>query len=434
MIVIHNGRVVNRGEMFEGYVVVEGEFIASVGRGAYTGERRAAHMIDARGGYIMPGVIDDQVHFREPGLTYKADLQSESRAAVAGGVTTYMEMPNTVPQTTTLDLLDQKFERAAEVSAANFSFYLGATNDNISQIRNINPKTTAGVKVFMGSSTGNMLVDRRLSLEAIFAESPVLVATHCEDEGIVQENIRKCGEGATIFDHAAIRSAEACYRSSSLAAEIASKYGTRLHILHLSTAREMSIFEAKPLKDKKITGEVCVHHLWFCEADYARLGNFIKWNPSIKTAEDRVALREALTAGRLDIVATDHAPHTLEEKEKPYVQAPGGGPLVQHSLVAMLEMFSPEQVASFMSHRVAECFGVEKRGYLEAGQYADVAVVGRDSWTVEPSNILYKCGWSPFTGQKFAHKVNYTLVNGRVAYDCGMVNEEVRGKAITFLR
>lgn len=434
MIIIHNGIVVNRGEKFLGYVVIDGEFIASVGRGAYMGERCAAQMIDAAGGYIMPGAIDDQVHFREPGLTYKADLQSESRAAVAGGVTTYMEMPNTVPQTTTLDLLEQKFERAAEVSAANFSFYLGATNDNISQIRSINPKTTAGVKVFMGSSTGNMLVDRRLSLEAIFAESPVLVATHCEDEGIVQENIRKWGEGATIFDHATIRSAEACYRSSSLAAEIASKYGTRLHILHLSTAREMSIFEAKPLKDKKITGEVCVHHLWFCEADYARLGNFIKWNPSIKTAEDRAALREALTTGRVDIVATDHAPHTLEEKEKPYVQAPGGGPLVQHSLVAMLEMFSPEQVASYMSHRVAECFGVEKRGYLEAGQYADVVVVGRESWLVTPSNILYKCAWSPFTGQTFTHKVNYTLVNGRVAYDRGMVNPEVRGKAITFLR
>lgn len=434
MIVIDNGVVVNRGEQFTGHVVIVGEKIVSVERNAFCGDRNAATIIDAQGGYIVPGVIDDQVHFREPGLTYKGDLSSESRAAVAGGVTTFMEMPNTVPQTTTLDLLEQKFERAAQVSAANFSFYLGATNDNITQIRNINPRTTAGVKVFMGSSTGNMLVDRRASLEAIFAESPALVATHCEDEQIIQENIKKWGDKATIFDHPLIRSAEACYRSSAQAVEIATKYNTRLHILHLSTAREMSLFETRPLAEKRITGEVCVHHLWFSDQDYASKGNFIKWNPSIKTKADQMALREALLSGRVDIVATDHAPHSIEEKERAYVLAPGGGPLVQHSLVAMLEMFPVGDVVNLMSHRVAECFSIQDRGYLEAGQFADVVVVSKEQWQVTRENIIYKCGWSPFEGDQFSHRVNYTLVNGKVAYQNGQINDTVRGRAITFDR
>lgn len=434
--VIHNGTIINRGERFEGYVAIGANGrIDSVGRGALPeGFDTSYTRYDARGGLILPGAIDDQVHFREPGLTYKADLQTESRAAAAGGVTSYMEMPNTIPQTTTNELLEQKQERAAEVSAVNFAFYLGATNDNLSEIRTIDPKHTAGVKLFMGSSTGNMLVDRRGALEAIFAESPVLIATHCEDEAIVQANIKKWGQGAKIADHALIRSEEACYRSSSLAAELATKYDARLHILHLSTAREMSIFETKPLKDKKITGEVCVHHLWFSDRDYAALGNRIKWNPSIKTTADRDALREALAQGRLDVVATDHAPHTIEEKDRAYVQAPGGGPLVQHSLVAMLEMFPADKVVDWMAHRVAECFSITDRGFLEPGAWADVVVVERATWTVESSNILYKCGWSPFEGTKFHHKVTATFVNGDLVYDRGVFDDSVRGRALEFAR
>ena len=436
MKVIYNGTVVNRGERFEGYIVVGNDGrIASVGRGALPADfDPKAERYDARGGLILPGAIDDQVHFREPGLTYKADIQSESRAAAAGGVTSYMEMPNTVPQTTTNELLAQKYERAAEVSAVNFAFYLGATNDNIKEIEHIDPKRAAGIKLFMGSSTGNMLVDRRGTLEAIFAESPVLVATHCEDEAIVQANIKKWGASARIADHALIRSEEACYRSSALAAELATKYGARLHILHLSTAREMSLLEVKPLKDKKITGEVCVHHLWFSDADYAALGNRIKWNPSIKTAADREALREALAVGRLDVVATDHAPHTREEKDRLYVEAPGGGPLVQHSLVAMLEIFPVDKVVDWMAHRVAECFKIKDRGYLEQGMWADVAIVEREGWTVEPENILYKCGWSPFEGVRFHHKVTATFVNGDLVYDRGAFDDAVRGRALEFDR
>lgn len=434
--VIHNGTIVNRGERFEGYVTIGADGrIEAVERGVLPDGFDAGYArYDARGGLILPGAIDDQVHFREPGLTYKADIQTESRAAAAGGVTSYMEMPNTIPQTTTNELLAQKYERAAEVSAVNYAFYLGATNDNLSEIRTIDPKHTAGVKLFMGSSTGNMLVDRRGALEAIFAESPVLVATHCEDEAIVQANIKKWGEGARITDHALIRSEEACYRSSSLAAELATKYDARLHILHLSTAREMSILEAKPLKDKKITGEVCVHHLWFSDADYAMLGNRIKWNPSIKTAADREVLREALAQGRLDVVATDHAPHTIEEKDRTYVQAPGGGPLVQHSLVAMLEIFPVDKVVDWMAHRVAECFRVKDRGYIEPGMWADVAIVERQSWNVGPENILYKCGWSPFEGVRFHHKVTGTFVNGDLVYDRGQFDDSVRGKALEFDR
>ncbi|MEG0814997.1 MAG: dihydroorotase [Mucinivorans sp.] len=441
MIIIHNGTIINRGEAFEGFVVIDGDRIQHVGRGSFDlgacdvssrDALAAAQLIDADGGYIMPGAIDDQVHFRDPGLTYKGDIESESRAAVAGGVTSFMDMPNTVPQTTTVELLSAKHERAAAVSRANYSFYMGATNDNIKEINKIDRSLTPGVKVFMGSSTGNMLVDRIASLEAIFAESPVLVATHCEDEATIQANIKLWGDGAKIEDHPLIRSAEACYRSSSLAAQIATKYNTRLHILHLSTAREMSIFESRPLADKRITGEVCVHHLWFTDRDYATKGNLIKWNPAIKSESDRAALRSSLLSGRVDIVATDHAPHTLEEKQRPYILAPGGGPLVQHSLVAMLEMFPAIEVARLMSHRVAECFGVVDRGYIEAGQFADIVVVNQKQWRVSRENILYKCGWSPFMDQEFRFQVSTTLVNGRVAYGDGKVNDSVRGRALTY--
>ncbi|MEG2606415.1 MAG: dihydroorotase [Mucinivorans sp.] len=441
MVVIHNGTIINRGKRTVGYLVVQGERIVALGSGAFNcaalspelqQKAAAAQMIDALGGYIMPGVIDDQVHFRDPGLTYKGDIESESRAAVAGGVTTFMDMPNTVPQTTTIEHWQRKHERAEAVSRANYAFYFGATNDNIKQINNLDPTLVPGVKVFMGSSTGNMLVDREQSLEAIFAESPVLVATHCEDEATIRANIARYGAAATIADHPLIRSAEACYRSSALAAQIATKYNTRLHILHLSTAREMAIFECRPLAEKRITGEVCVHHLWFSDQDYATKGNLIKWNPAIKSPSDRDTLRSALLSGRIDIAATDHAPHTLAEKEQPYSLAPGGGPLVQHSLPAMLEMFTPEQVASFMSHRVAECFAIRDRGYLDVGQYADIVIVRDDPWQVSSQNILYKCGWSPFMGQTFRHKVAFTFVNGALAYVEGRVEDSVRGRAVKF--
>lgn len=434
MLIIHNGIIVNEGQKFDGYIIVQGDRITKIGKGKIQDTPSGATLIDAKGGYVIPGVIDDQVHFREPGLTYKADIESESRAAAVGGVTSFMEMPNTVPQTTTIELLEQKFERAATTSAVNFSFYLGATNDNVKEITRINPRHTAGVKVFMGSSTGNMLVDRIKSLEAIFAESPVLVATHCEDEGTVQANIKKWGAAATISDHALIRSAEACYRSSALAVEIASKYNSRLHVLHLSTARELSLFESKPLAQKRITNEVCVHHLWFSDKDYTTKGNFIKWNPSIKTIEDRDALKAGLLSGRVDIVATDHAPHTLQEKERPYTEAPGGGPLVQHSLVAMLEMFTVENVVDFMCHRPSECFLVEDRGFLREGMFADIVVVEKADWEVSKENILYKCAWSPFEGQTFTHRVSHTIVNGKIVYQNGEINTEHKGTALTFIR
>lgn len=430
--VIHNGVIVNEGERFDGYVVIEGERIHRIGRGAYDGEQ--AEMIDARGGYIIAGVIDDQVHFRDPGLTYKADIESESRAAVAGGVTSYMEMPNTVPQTTTIELWERKNEHAATVSAANYSFYLGATNDNLQQIAAVDPRQVPGVKVFMGSSTGGMLVDNQKRLEAIFAESPILVAIHSEDEAIVQANIARYGDRATIFDHSAIRSDEACYSSTYRAMEIATKYNTRLHVLHLSTARELELFASRPLTEKRITNEVCVHHLWFSNEDYSRKGNFIKWNPSIKTAADRAALREGLSNGRVDIVATDHAPHTLDEKLKPYITAPSGGPLVQHSLPAMLEMFPVETVVDFMAHRPAVCFNVSERGYLREGYYADIAVVERQQWEVTRDNVLYKCGWSPFEGVEFSHRVAHTFVNGAHVYNDGELDCAIHSKALTFTR
>lgn len=431
MTIIYNGTIVNEGHSFVGYVVIDGQRISKVGAGDVESSIKG-DMVNANGGYIMAGVIDDQVHFRDPGLTYKGDIETESRAAVAGGVTSFMDMPNTVPQTTNREQLDKKFERAMAVSVANFSFFFGATNDNLKEVAAVDSSLVPGVKVFMGSSTGGMLVDRRTALESIFAESPVLVATHCEDEGIIQANIARFGDKATIFDHPTIRSAEACYKSSAMAAEIATKYNTRLHILHLSTQREMSIFETRPLSQKRITGEVCVHHLWFCDADYGTKGNFIKWNPAIKTAADRAALRNALIAGRVDIVATDHAPHTLPEKERPYITAPSGGPLVQHSLCAMLEMFSPEKSSELMSHRVAECFKIVDRGYLKEGYYADIVVVEKSSWTVGRENILYKCGWSPFEGTEFSYRVARTFVNGYQVYADGVVDSSVMGMPLKY--
>lgn len=446
MKLIHNALICNEYHKYYGYITIQDQRIESIGHGVPSDEtiERAIEKIDARGSLVMPGVIDDQVHFREPGMTHKGDIASESRAAVAGGVTSYMEMPNVNPATTTIELLEQKYARAAEVSPANYSFYMGATNSNIDEIARINPKNVCGVKLFMGSSTGNMLVDEADTLTNIFKNSPVLIATHCEQEEIVRANmqaaIARFGDNVPIEMHPVIRSAEACYASSAKAVELAVRHNARLHVLHLSTARELELFESKPLAEKKITNEVCVHHLWFTDEDYAKKGNFIKWNPAIKSRSDRDALREAVNSSRVDIVATDHAPHTLAEKSKPYLQAPSGGPLVQHSLTAMLEMvsqghFSIEKVVDVMCHRPAELFRVEKRGFLREGYFADIAIVNLEHpWVVSPSNILYKCGWSPFEGQLFGAKVTHTLVNGELAYADGTVNDSTRGLRLTFTR
>lgn len=412
--------------------------------------------VDAKGGYIMPGAIDDQVHFREPGMTYKAEIATESRAALIGGITSYMEMPNTSPATITLDRLEDKYSRAAQVSAVNYSFYLGATNNNIDQIERLDPHTVCGVKVFMGSSTGDMLVDEQQMLENIFAHSPVLVATHCEQEEIVRANLAayraKYGDaGMDITMHPLVRSAEACYVCSARAVELAHRFNTRLHVLHLSTGRELSLFEDRALSaDKLVTNEVCVHHLWFSDADYALRGNLIKWNPAIKSAADRAALRAGVCSDLVDVVATDHAPHTLEEKLQPYLQAPSGGPLVEHSLVAMLEMFEPQVVVRKMANNPAVLYNVEGRGFLKVGYFADVVVVmantddtdaGTDSsglssqfGVVTRGKVASKCGWSPFEGVRFRHKVVHVFVNGEWALRDGVVDASVRGRRLLFSR
>lgn len=439
MIAIINGVVVNESERFEGYVLIQGRRIKALGRGECPREvlSVAQKVVDAAGCYVIAGVIDDQVHFREPGMTAKADIATESRAALAGGVTSYMEMPNTSPATITIERLEQKFARAAEVSAVNYSFYLGATNNNLDQIEKIDPTRVCGVKVFMGSSTGDMLVDEQQMLANIFKYSPTLVATHCEQEEIVRANLERAkaqfGMGVTIDMHPVIRSAEACYICSSRAVELATKYNTRLHVLHLSTAKELTLFEDKPLLDKRITNEVCVHHLWFTDQDYARKGNFIKWNPAIKSASDREALRRGVLGDLVDVVATDHAPHTMQEKLQPYLQAPSGGPLVQFSLVAMLEMFDVETVVRKMCHNPATLYGVVERGFLREGYMADVVVVERDSpWTLAREQVISKCGWSPLEGESFSHRVKYTFVNGSLAYDNGAVDMDFRGDRLEF--
>lgn len=404
-----------------------------------------AEVIDANGLHLIPGVIDDQVHFREPGLTHKADLYTESKAAVAGGITSFMEMPNTIPQTLTQELLEEKYKLGAAKSLANYSFYMGASNDNIEEIIKTDPSKVCGIKVFMGASTGNMLVDDPQALEQIFEKAPTLVAVHCEDESIIQGNIRimkeKFGEDIPIKYHPMIRSEEACFQSSSYAVELAEKHDTRLHILHLSTACELRLFNnAIPLEKKRITAEVCVHHLWFHDADYERLGNFIKWNPAIKSMEDRDELLQGLLADKIDIVATDHAPHTLEEKENTYFKAPSGGPLVQHALPAMLELYhkgmiSIEKVVEKMCHAPAICFRVKERGFIREGYAADLALIDLNyPWSVKKDNILYKCGWSPFDGQEFRSMITHTFVNGHLAYHKGEFDESLKGERLLFDR
>ncbi|MCX7987576.1 MAG: dihydroorotase [Bacteroidales bacterium] len=445
-ILIKNALIVNEGKAYKGSIVISNEIIADIiPNNNPIEEFDFTEIIDAEGKILLPGVIDDQVHFRQPGMMHKGDIFSESKAAVAGGITSYMEMPNTVPQTITQELLEQKFEIAERDSLANFSFYIGATNDNLSEILKTDPKRVCGVKVFMGSSTGNMLVDDTKTLEGIFKESPVLVATHCEEESIIRENLAKytalLGNEISVKYHPLIRSIEACYASSSKAVALATRYNTRLHVLHLSTAKETELFSSSiPLAEKRITAEVCIHHLWFTDQDYEKLGNFIKWNPAIKFEEDRDTLWKALLEGRIDVIATDHAPHTLVEKNNHYLQAPSGGPLVQHALPAMLEFVKEgkitlEQLVHKMCHAPAEIFHVYRRGYLRKGYFADLVIVDPNKpWTVSRNNIFYKCGWSPFENYTFYSSITHTFVNGKLVYNNGTFNETVRGTRLIFER
>lgn len=444
MMLIKNATIFNENERFLGSVLLDGEKISKIYRGKDIPiDLQCNEVIEADGLWLLPGVIDDQVHFREPGLTHKADIFTESQAAVAGGVTSFMDMPNTVPQTTTIDALEEKYKMGAAKSLANYSFYMGATNDNLDELRKVNQAEVCGIKVFMGSSTGNMLVDDIKTLTGIFAEIPMLIATHCEDESVIQANkakyIARYGEDLPVHYHPYIRDAEACYRSSSFAVELASKYNTRLHLLHISTARELDLFSNKlPLREKRITAEVCVHHLWFSDQDYDAYGNRIKWNPAVKTGRDRLALIDGVNRDLLDVVATDHAPHLLSEKEGNCLKAASGGPLVQFSLPAMLELakkgyFTVEQVVRKMCHAPADLFKIRQRGYIREGFYADLVLVNpKQSLKVTPDIILSKCGWSPFEGQTFSHSIAKTWVNGQLVYDQGVVYTHVRGKRLMF--
>ena len=441
---IKDATIVNEGLKFKGSVLIDGEKIEKIFPHTIPADFDTSHteVIDATGLLLIPGVIDDQVHFREPGLTHKGEIATESKAAAAGGVTTYMEMPNTNPQAVTQEELQKKFNRAAEVSAVNYSFYMGATNDNLQEVLKTDPTKVCGIKVFMGSSTGNMLVDDDKTLSEIFKNAPTLVATHCEDEATIKANTeiarQRYGENVPISRHCHIRSDEACYKSSSKAVELASKFDTRLHILHLTSAKEMSLFSSGKVSDKKITAEVCVHHLWFDERDYIDYGTRIKWNPAVKCEKDKVALWEALLADKIDVIATDHAPHTLEEKNNSYFKAPSGGPLVQHSLVAMLELskkgfIAVEKVIEKMCHAPADLFRVNKRGYIREGYFADLVLVDPNkSWIVAPENILYKCGWAPFERTEFSNKVVSTFVNGLKVYDKDQIIHTNYGQAVTF--
>lgn len=434
--------IVNEGQKIVADVLIKDGFIEKIGQNL---SAAGATEINAEGQYLLPGMIDDQVHFREPGLTHKADIFTESMAAVAGGITSFMEMPNTVPNTLTQELLADKYAIAAETSLANYSFYMGASNDNIEEVLKTDARNVCGIKVFMGSSTGNMLVDNEKTLENIFSKAPILVATHCEDEATIRHNLAefkaKYGDDLTIEMHPLIRSAEACYKSSSLAVELAKAYQTRLHILHISTAKEIALFDNSiPLKDKKITAEACVHHLWFNDKDYATKGNFIKWNPAVKTEADQNGILQGVLNDNIDVIATDHAPHTLEEKNQPYAQAPSGGPLVQHALPALLEMhlqgkISLEKIVEKTAHNLAICFNIEKRGFIREGCWADLVLVDlKDSWKVTKLNNFYKCGWSPFDGDTFQASVTHTFVSGNLAYQKGRFTTDQIGKRLTFAR
>ncbi len=450
-LIIKDAKVVNEGKILrDTSLLIRNGIIEKIFRDSVPEAiLQQSIVIDASGKFLLPGVIDDQVHFREPGLTHKGDISSESRAAVAGGITSFMEMPNTIPQATNQELLAKKYDRASEVSLANYSFYIGATNDNLEELLKTDPANVCGIKVFMGSSTGNMLVDNPVTLSSLFQQSKMLIAVHCEDENIVQANlsaaVEKYGEDIPIGEHPKIRDTSACFSSSSKAVELAKKFGTRLHILHLSTAAEIALFESAPVKSKKITAEVCVHHLWFSDADYEKLGAKIKWNPAIKSASDRTALLKAVNENRIDVIATDHAPPTEAEKGNTYLKMPSGGPLVEHSLPAMLEMsrngkISLEKVVEKMCHAPADLFGIEKRGYIRKGYKADLVLVEIGKWSVSKDNIQAKCNWSPFEGESFNYFISHTFVNGNLVYENpipgkkGLFHDEIKGERLTFNR
>lgn len=442
-LLIKNGTIVNEGKVFKSDILISDEVITKIGSSI---QEPADKVIDAEGLHIFPGVIDDQVHFREPGLTHKGNIASESKAAIAGGVTSFIEQPNTVPNAVTQEILEDKYRIASETSYANYSFMMGGTNDNLEEVLKTNPRNVAGIKLFLGSSTGNMLVDNESVLEKIFSSTDMLIAVHCEDEQTIRENLaaakEKYGEDIPVTQHPVIRSAEACFKSSSKAIELAKKTGARLHVFHVSTGIETELFRNDiPLEEKKITAEVCVHHLYFTDADYETKGNFIKWNPAVKSENDRKKIWKALLDDRIDVIATDHAPHTLEEKSQKYLQAPSGGPLVQHSLVAMLEfvkegVITLEKMVQKMMHNPAILFKIEKRGFIKEGFFADLALVdlNSDPWTVTRENVLYKCGWSPFEGKKFTSSVKATILNGQVAMEHGIVKEERYGQRLLFNR
>jgi dihydroorotase len=442
-ILIQGANIVNEGQIFISDVFIENGIISKISNNLSF--QKGDKIINGHGKYLFPGLIDDQVHFREPGLTHKADIYSESKAAVAGGVTSFMEMPNTVPNALTQELLEDKYQIASESSLANYSFFMGASNDNIDEVLKTNPKNVCGVKIFMGSSTGNMLVDDQQTLENLFSKVDMLIATHCEDEATITKNTiaykEKYGEDVPMTSHPEIRSEEACYLSSSRAVALAKKHDARLHILHISTAKETELFKNDiPLRDKRITAEACIHHLWFDDNDYVEKGTLIKWNPAVKTSADKDAILEAVKDGRIDVIATDHAPHTIEEKDNTYFNAPSGGPLIQHSLVAMLDMYhnnkiSLEMIAEKMCHNPAIMFDIDKRGFIREGYNADLVLVDLDDpWTVDKSNIIAKCGWSPFEGHKFLSKISHTIVSGHLVYSESNFDESRRGQRLLFDR
>lgn len=442
-ILLKNATIVNDNKVFPSDILLEDDIIVKIE--ANISADTAAKVIDVGGKYVIPGVIDDQVHFREPGLTHKGTIATESRAAVAGGITSFMEQPNTNPQTTTIEALESKFEMARNSAFANYSFLFGGTNDNLEEIKKLDKNACSGVKLFLGSSTGNMLVDNEEVIEKIFRNTEMVISAHCEDETTIKANFAKYkaqfGDDIPIKYHPMIRSAEACYLSSSRAIALAKKTGARFHVFHVSTGKETELFRNDiPLEDKKITAEVCIHHLWFSEEDYDTKGTLIKWNPAVKTAADRDQLWEALLDDRIDVIATDHAPHTLKEKKNVYTSAPSGGPLVQHALPAMLEYYhsgriSLEKIVEKMCHNPAKLFQVKNRGFIKEGYYADLVVLDlKDSWTVTKENIAYKCGWSPFEGNSFKSKITHTFVNGHLAYENGNFSEERKAMRLTFNR
>jgi dihydroorotase len=440
---ILNANIVNEGQVFQGDVLIKGQYIENIGKDLSS--RTADQVIDARGKYLLPGVIDDQVHFREPGLTHKATIYTEARSGVAGGVTSFMEMPNTNPPTFTQALLEEKYQIASQTSLANYSFFIGASNDNLQEVMKTDLEKVCGLKIFMGSSTGNLLVDNPKTLEGFFSEFPSLIAAHCEDEATIRKNMEaykeRYGEDVPVECHPLIRSEEACYRSSSFAINLAKQHNTRLHILHISTARETSLFSnTLPLEQKKITAEACIHHLWFNDTDYKTSGTFIKWNPAVKTAHDQQEIFNAVLDDRIDVIATDHAPHTEAEKRGTYFKAPSGGPLLQHSLTAMLEFYhrgaiSLEKIVQKMSHNPAILFQISRRGYLREGYFADLVLVDLNRpWTVGKDNILSKCGWSPFEGTPFRSAVTHTFVSGHLAFAEGKFDEGRKGERLLFNR